>query len=216
MKRAPVHKLLAIAALLYPMQLAAQTTPAQTVAADDGANSWSFSFTTDGYVVPDSQSFVSPVLTADHGWLHLEARYNYEDRSTGSLWFGYNFSVGEQLKLDVTPMIGGLVGTTAGVAPGYQVTVSYGRLSLSDTGEYVFDLNDRSGSFFYAWPQLAYSLIDALKVGVVAQRTKAYHTDFDVQRGALLGLVFSHIEFTTYVFQGKPSPTVVFEGVVSF
>jgi hypothetical protein len=216
MKSTLLCRVLAVAALLCPVRVSAQTAPVPTAAADSGANSWSFSLTADAYLVPDAQSFVSPVMTADHGGLHLEARFNYEDRSTGSLWFGYNFSVGEQLKLEVTPMIGGVVGTTAGVAPGYQVTLSYGRLSFSDTGEYVFDVRDRSGSFFYAWPQVAYSLIDALKVGFVAQRTKAYHADFDIQRGALVGLVVGPVEFTTYFFQGKPNPTVVFEGVFSF
>jgi hypothetical protein len=216
MRSTPLRWLLAIAALWYPVRLSAQTTAVPTVESG-GANSWSFSITADGFVVPDSPFFVSPVLTADHGGLHLEARYNYEDRSTGSLWFGYNFSVGQRLKLEVTPMVGGLVGATAGIAPGYEATLSYRRLSLSDTGEYVFDANDRAANFFYAWPQVAYSLIDrSLKVGFVAQRTKVYHTDFDIQRGALVGLVFDRVELTTYVFEGKPSPTVVFEGVLSF
>jgi len=54
----------------------------------DGAGSsasspWSFSFTADGYFVPHSEFFVSPTVTADREWLHLEARYNYENQQTG-------------------------------------------------------------------------------------------------------------------------------------
>jgi hypothetical protein len=207
--------LLAIVALLYPAWLSAQTTSARTATAPAGP-SWSFVFTGDLYLVPDSPSFASPVLTADRGWLHLEARYNYEGRATGSFWFGCNFSVGQRLTLEVTPMIAAVVGETAGVAPGYQVALSYGRLSISDTGEYVLNVNDRTASFFYAWPQVAYSLSDWLKVGIAAQRTKVYHTDFDIQRGALVGFAVGPVEFTSYVFAGKPSPTVVLEGVVSF
>ena len=60
------------------------------------ANQWSFSLATSGYLVPHDQSYVSPTFTADHRWLHLEARYNYEYQKTGSLWAGYNFSVGNK------------------------------------------------------------------------------------------------------------------------
>ena len=64
------------------------------------------------------QSYVDPVFTADHEWLHLEARYNYENLHTGSVWVGYKFTAGKKLVLDVTPMIGGVFGRTTGIAPG--------------------------------------------------------------------------------------------------
>jgi len=56
---------------------------------------------------PPCQSYVSPDFSADRGWLHLEARYNNEALETGSLWAGYNFSVGKKLVLNATPMVGG-------------------------------------------------------------------------------------------------------------
>ena len=57
-------------------------------------------------------------VAADHEWLHLETRYNYEDLRTGSIWFRHNFSVGKQLVLNLTPMVGGVSGRTSGIAPG--------------------------------------------------------------------------------------------------
>ena len=60
--------------------------------------------------MPDGDSYADPYLTADHQWLHLEARYNYENLHTGSLWAGYNFTAGKTLQLAVTPMIGGVFG----------------------------------------------------------------------------------------------------------
>ena len=199
--------------LTCQVELSAQA-PAVTTGRSGDSDSWSASFTSGLYFVPDSPFFVSPTLIADHGWLHLEGRYNYEERRTGSLWFGYNFSVGQRLTFEATPMIGGVFGSVPGVAPGYELTLSYRRLQISDTGEYVFDLKERSGSFFYAWPQLAYSVVDWLIVGFASQHTKAYHTDFDLQRGALVGIAFSHVQFTSYVFADHPRPTVVLEVVV--
>ena len=41
-------------------------------------NPWSFSFSAYTYLLPDSENYANPNFTADHGGLHLEARYNYE------------------------------------------------------------------------------------------------------------------------------------------
>ena len=92
--------------LLMSTGLRAQGTPTAPPAPPPAQQPWAYSLTTDGYIAPKGQSYVSPVLTADHNWLHLEARYNYEDQRTGSLWAGYNFSAGKKLQFAVTPMIG--------------------------------------------------------------------------------------------------------------
>ena len=62
---------------------------------------WSFSASAYTYFVPDDSNYVQPTFTADRGWLHLEARYNYEALDTGSAWIGYNFSGGEKLAWEV-------------------------------------------------------------------------------------------------------------------
>jgi len=176
------------------------------------SNLWSLSLTVDGYVVPHAEFFVSPTAAADRGWLHLEARYNYENLQTGSIWVGRNFSVGHRLVFEATPMIGGIFGNTTGMAPGYEVSLSYKRLELSSSGEYVFDTKNRNGSFFYSWPQLTYSPLDWLHTGLAAQRTKVYHTSLDTQRGLLVGFSHKKVRFTTYIFNPVWSdPTVVFE-----
>jgi hypothetical protein len=89
---------------------------------------WAFSLVTDGYLVPDDVSYVNPNFTADHRWLHLEARYNSENLHTGSLWFGYNFSAGKKLVLNATPMIGGVFGRTNGIAPGCEASLTYKKI----------------------------------------------------------------------------------------
>ena len=86
---------------------------------------WSFSVSAYTYIVPDSREYVQPTFAADRGWLHLEARYNYEALDTGSAWVGYNFSGGEKLAWEFTPLLGGVFGDTTGVAPGYEATLSW-------------------------------------------------------------------------------------------
>ena len=63
-----------------------------TIPPGQPATDWSFAASVHTYIVPDSHNYAQPTLKADRGWLHLEARYNYEALETGSLWVGYNFS----------------------------------------------------------------------------------------------------------------------------
>ena len=218
MKKRRIPGLIAGLLLLCAMargQIAPATS--QEGAGSTTPDSWSFSATVDGYVVPQQEFYASPIFTADRSWLHLEARYNNEDQQTGSTWVGYNFSFGDKLKLDFTPMIGGVFGNTIGVAPGYEFSLAYKRITLSSTGEYVFDTKDHNGSFFYSWPELTYSPLDWIRVGLVAQRTKAYHTSLDVQRGFLVGISRKKFNFTIYIFNpGWAKPTLVFEAGFDF
>ena len=70
---------------------------------------------------------MQPTVTADRGRLHLEARYNYEDLDTGSVWAGYNLKGGGDLAWELTPMVGGIFGATRGVAPGYRGSLGWKR-----------------------------------------------------------------------------------------
>ena len=60
---------------------------------------WEFSATANLYFLNDD-FFVLPVITADKGKLHLEARYNYEDRKTTSVWGGMNFHFGHDTQVE--------------------------------------------------------------------------------------------------------------------
>jgi hypothetical protein len=202
-------------AILLAKSALAQVVPASP---NSGAKAfWEFALIVDGYIVPDEDGYFSPTFAADRGGLHLEARYNYEDLRTGSLWAGYNFSVGKKLVFSATPMIGGVFGRTNGIAPGCEASLSYKKLQLSVSNEYVFDTGSKYSNFYYAWPELTYSLFDWLRVGLVAQRTKVYHTSLDTQRGFLVGISHKKLELTTYVFNaGWTTPTVVLEANVSF
>jgi hypothetical protein len=198
--------------VLLGTQVVAQTKSGVASDSDDdaAANQWSFSLVTSGYLVPHDQSYASPTFTADHRWLHLEARYNYEYQKTGSLWAGYNFSVGDKVVFAFTPMLGAVLGNTTGIAPGLSISLTYKRLELSAQSEYVFNTDDRAASFFYTWDELTYSPTDWFHAGLVAQRTRAYHTDLDVQRGFSVGMTHKKMDFTTYIFNaGWTDPTVV-------
>jgi hypothetical protein len=184
---------------------------------NESEKTWSFSASVYTYIVPDDRDYAQPTVTVDRGWLHLEARYNYEDLETGSAWVGYNFAGGEKLTWEFTPMLGGVFGDTTGIAPGYKGSLSWWKLELSSEGEYVFDTRDSSGSFFYNWSELTLAPVEWFRFGLVTQRTRTYETDRDIQRGVLAGFSCKKVDLTTYVFNPDESrPTVVVAVGVSF
>jgi hypothetical protein len=197
--------------------LLAQQGPANPQSPSLGSVPWEVALVIDGYLLPDQDDYIDPTVSADHGRLHLEGRYNYENLRTGSLWIGYNISAGSKLVFHLTPMIGGVFGRTTGIAPGFEASLEYKKVKASLSNEYVFDTTHKSGNFYYSWPELTYSPRDWFRVGLVAQRTKAFQTKLDTQRGFLAGLAYKKAEFTTYIFNvGWTDPSVVLEVGWSF
>jgi hypothetical protein len=161
------------------------------------------------YFLEGEGDYVQPTVFVDRGHLHLEARYNYEDRDTGSIWAGYNLSAGDAFALEFTAMLGAVVGSTAGIAPGYKASLSWRRLELYSEAEYVVDTDDVDDSFLYTWTELSVAPAEWWRAGLVIQRTKSYETEFDVQRGLLLGFHRGRLDFTAYVLNPDESPAYV-------
>ena len=201
-------------AIAMAIILAGGSAHAQTTT-DERA--WSFSASALTYVVPDSQNYVQPTVTADRGALHLEARYNYENLHTGSAWVGYNFDGGKTLTWEVTPMLGGVFGDTAGVAPGFKGSLNWWKLELYGEGEYLIDTGDSSNSFAYEWSEFTLAPAAWWRFGMVTQRTRAYKSDRDIQRGVLAGVSLKHLKLTAYFFNpDEDKPSFVFGVAVPF
>ena len=101
--------------------------------------------------------------------------------------------------------------------PGYHLTISWGPLELYSEGEYVFDLDDSESNYFYNWAQLGYSPWEWLTIGFASQRTRAYETGLDVQRGPFVAFTYKSTTLAVYVFNGDAQPpTVVASLAVSF
>ena len=178
---------------------------------------WEFSISMSTYLQQHARDYANPTFTADRDWLHLEARYNYEALKTGSVWLGYNFEFGKKLSVEATPMIGGVFGDITGVAPGYNIGVSYAPFEFSTQGEYFFDANIHAGNFFYTWSEFSWKPRDWCRVGLVVERTKVVGSDVGVRRGPLLGFQYGEIDFTTYwLSPGSREATFVFVVTYSF
>ena len=169
---------------------------------------WTFALPVNAYVVPDDSDYLQPTLIADKGRLHLEARYNYEDRDTASVWAGWNFAGGKEWRWRITPMFGVVFGDTDGWAPGYRGSLGWKGFELYSEGEYVVGTDSSTDNFFYSWSELTYSL-ERFRFGLVAQHTKAYQSDRDIQRGFLVGLMLERLHVTATVLNPDDDSTVI-------
>jgi len=180
---------------------AAAATNSTPVVAEEEKDGWSFTAYAYTYFQENDRDYIQPTFTADRGWLHLEARYNYEDYETASFWVGYNWSFGKDIAVTLTPMIGGAIGETKGFAPGFRLNAEWWKLTLYSEGEYFFDADSSDDDFFYNWSELSMDVTHGFRVGLVMQK----ETDEDVRRGFLAGFKWDQkglgeVDLTAYLF----------------
>jgi hypothetical protein len=184
---------------------------------EEKGGSGSYSLSTFIYLEQHARDYANPNVTANRGWLHLEGRYNYEALKTGSIWLGYNFRAGEKLKLEATPMLGGAFGDSTGIAPGYNISLTYKQFELTAQGEYFFDSGNQADDFFYNWTELSCAPTGWFRIGVAVERTKVVRTNSDVRRGPFIGFTRDKVDFTTYwLGPGSNESAFVFAVTVSF
>ena len=193
--------------------------PATSVAQDAGdgeEREWSVSASVAIYGLPDESNYAQSTATADRGVLRLEGRYNYEALRTASLWAGYAMRGGRRVEWELTPMVGAVFGATDGIAPGYVASLSWWKVDAYIEGEYVFAATSED-SFAYHWSEAAIAPLDWLRAGLVTQRTRAYATDRNIQRGPFVNATFERIDAAVYVFiAARSTPTFVLSLGVDF
>ena len=160
---------------------------------------WNFSIEANNYFF-SGEYILLPVFRVDKDKLHLEARYNYEDLETFSGWVGYTFSGGNTVTYTLTPMLGGVVGNSNGMAISMLATVNFKAFEFYTEMENLVDFNTKDNNFYYAWTDFSYSPTDWLWLGLSGQRTRLYQTDLEIQKGFFVGAGWKSWELTTYVY----------------
>jgi len=168
---------------------------------------WSLDATPAFYVVPDQSNFLQPVVTADHGPVPLEARYNYESLRTASFLVGWTFTSGGKVTLTVTPLVGCMAGEAGGPILGLELLLGWGPVSFSSQGEWVFDLVGGSAPYAYVWSEIDVKPWDWFRFGVAMQRTKLFHTPREIIYGPLVGFSFWKLDLAR-TGSGPEAPTL--------
>jgi hypothetical protein len=170
--------------------------------------SWEFAITAYPTVVRGGENYTSAIAAADRGPLHLEARYNYESVGARSAFVGWTFSGGDAVTWELTPLLGGVWGTTQGFVPSLEASVASRRLDFYVEAEYVRDSNERTNSYFYAWSELGFKPVEWLRVGLAGQRTRAYGGDRELQRGPFAQVTWGRVTIGGFWFNPGSSHQV--------
>jgi hypothetical protein len=187
----------ALLVVLAPEFAAAQ---ASSTASGPAPQPWAVGLSLTGNFFPPGRqsSFVQPTATVDHGWLHLEARWNYEALDSGSAWIGWNLSWGDTLSFSLTPMVGAVFGVAQGVAAGLEWDLRWGPLELTSTDEFVFDFANWPASDFNYWAEFHWWPWDWLKVGAALTHTRTIQTNYPVQVGPMVGFKVWKLDGAVY------------------
>jgi hypothetical protein len=178
-----------------PLQVATQES--QT---DSAGAFWNFSAWAELFIIPGDEDFFNPTFYARHKTLHFEGRYNYEDRNTASMWAGRRFKFGKGVKFVFVPMAAIVFGNTNGVAPGLEIEIMYKKFDFYSESEHVFDFNTKENNFFYMYSELAIRPIQSLRVGLMAQRTRVFESDREIQRGIFAEYYFGRFRIGAFYF----------------
>ena len=170
---------------------------------------WEFAATVYPTSVRDGDNYTSAIAAADRGPLHLEARVNYESVGARSVFAGWTFSGGEEITWEVTPLIGGAWGTTKAFVPALEASAAWGRLDLYVEAEYVRESSERSDNYLYTWSELGFRPVEWLRLGVAAQRTRAYGGERDIQRGPFVQATWHRLTIGSFWFNPGSSDQVV-------
>jgi len=190
--------------LLAPLLLVASTSAevpvGQAAPQAPPPSEWVTSLATYWIEPPDASGYLSAVVTADRGPLHLEAHWAYEDRDTFSIFAGKSFPIEGDLSGHFTPRIGVAVGNSDGIVPAMALGLDWKKLSFVTDVEYMIGTSSDTSDFLYSWNELSWALSDRFSVGLVGQRTNVFSQDLTVDRGLLFGVALGKSRLTAYLF----------------
>jgi len=131
---------------------------------------------------------------------YAEARYNYEDINTVSLYAGRTFSKENDFSWSFTPMIGGMAGKLTGGSFGLNAELSFRKFNLSSQAQYSVSAGTKYDNFFYNWSEFWYQPRDWIYTGIALQHTRIYATNSLVDPGVLVGFSYNQWSFPFYSF----------------
>ncbi len=167
------------------------------------------------YTLQNQRSFaLVPVIYFQHknGW-YAEARYNYEELETASVYAGRTFASTGDLAVAISPIAGLVAGRFVGGSVGCNIAAEFKNFSLSSQSQYTFSIQAVSQNFTYSWTDLSYKLWHHLAGGFSLQQTGLYRTANKWEAGVFLLARFKKWSMPLYVFNPVTSHTCFILGL---
>ena len=100
----------------------------------------------------------------------------------------------------IVPMAAIVFGNTSGVAPGLEMEIMDKKFDFYSESEHVFDFSSKENNFFYMYTELAIRPINALRTGIMTQRTRVFESDRELQRGIFAEYYFGRFRAGVFYF----------------
>ena len=140
-------------------------------------------------------------VQTQNNW-YAEARYNYDEEKTFSLYMGKSFSrTGKHISYSVTPMIGGMLGQFKGGSAALNASLEYKKFFLSSQPQFTAFSGERDRSYLFQWSEVGYELKPWLFAGLSIQQTYYTQSKMNItEPGVLLGVTLGKWILPVYLF----------------
>lgn len=171
------------------------------------------------YLHTQQPLYLSPIVQyqGPRNW-YAEARYNYEEQHTFSLYGGRTFSAdttpGHRFSYTITPMAGIMEGSLHGGSAGLNAELDYKGIYFSTQSQYSFSWREDSKNFFFSWSEIGYRPLKWLFAGVSVQQTKSYRARAVTEPGLFVCFAFRQWSFPLYAFRPAQGPAYFVAGII--
>jgi hypothetical protein len=164
--------------------------------------------------VAGSQGTVTPManFTTSNNW-YGEARYNFDELNTFSMYAGRKFTGRGSLSWEATPMVGGLLGQMTGGSVGVNVGMDYKKMFFASQSQYSFSVENNTDRYFYNWTELGYNATKWLYAGLALQQTNIYKAIGQLEPGCMIGFSVRNWTIPLYAFNTGNQETYFVLGV---
>jgi len=148
-----------------------------------------------------SEGMMTPManFTSSDNW-YGEARYNFDELNTFSLYGGKRFSGRGNLSWEATPLIGGLIGQMNGGSVGVNFGLDYRKLFFTSQSQYSFSVDNNADRFFYNWLEFGYNATSWMYAGFAMQQTNIYKSLGKLEPGCMVGFSIKKWTIPLYAF----------------
>lgn len=130
---------------------------------------------------------------------YTEARYNYEDAETFSLYFGKAFVSDRKLSYSVKPLLGAALGKFDGISMALNTDLEYEKVFFSAQSQYSHPFNRNNESFLYSWSEIGCEVMKWVYAGFSFQQTYT-RKSAELETGILIGFTFNRFTIPVYTF----------------
>jgi hypothetical protein len=155
------------------------------------------------YYFDEDKSFaMGPIAHVEYKSLYVEARYNYEEKRTVSIYVGRTFTHDAEFSYSFTPLFGGVIGIFNGWSAGLNIDADYKNFYLSAQSQYTFSNDEEINNFYFSWSELGYQPLKWFYGGIALQETYLPQTKENLTHPGLV-VGFAYRKWTVPVYGFK-------------